>query len=137
MDVDKLADFGTIKTAHGDVEVAFCIFSSSKVRYHCIIRIPYNVLLYARLFLEYQCIARQIELHYLNFFRYRWIKFCNIQLDKFTVFIFNKIKPFNDTFRIPPLVYLEKFYQLLFIFSKIDLLIFPISLLHGFIKRQR
>ena len=26
MDADKLADFGTIKTAHGDVEAAFCIF---------------------------------------------------------------------------------------------------------------
>ena len=25
MDADKLADFGTIKTAHGDVEAAFCI----------------------------------------------------------------------------------------------------------------
>ena len=26
MDADKLADFGTIKTAHGDVEAAFCVF---------------------------------------------------------------------------------------------------------------
>ena len=26
MDADKLAYFGTIKTAHGDVETAFCIF---------------------------------------------------------------------------------------------------------------
>ena len=26
MDADKLADFGTIKTAHGDVEAAFFIF---------------------------------------------------------------------------------------------------------------
>ena len=27
MDADKLPDFGTIKTVHGDVETAFCIFS--------------------------------------------------------------------------------------------------------------
>ena len=26
MDADKLADLGTIKTVHGDVEAAFCIF---------------------------------------------------------------------------------------------------------------
>ena len=26
MDADMLADFGTIKTAHGDAEVAFCCF---------------------------------------------------------------------------------------------------------------
>ena len=26
MDAEKLADFGTIKTARGDVETAFCIF---------------------------------------------------------------------------------------------------------------
>ena len=26
MDADKLADFGTIKTARGDVEAAFCVF---------------------------------------------------------------------------------------------------------------
>ena len=26
MDADKLTDFGTIKTAHGVVEAAFCIF---------------------------------------------------------------------------------------------------------------
>ena len=26
MDADKLADFGIIKTTHGDVEAAFCMF---------------------------------------------------------------------------------------------------------------
>ena len=26
MDADKLADFGTMKTSHGDVEAAFSIF---------------------------------------------------------------------------------------------------------------
>ena len=49
MDADKLADFGTIKTAHGDVEAAFCNFFFSKGPYYCIIRISYNVLLYASL----------------------------------------------------------------------------------------
>ena len=59
MYADKLADFGTIKTAYGDVETAFCIFFSSKVRYHCIIGISYNVLLHASPFLEYQCVTEQ------------------------------------------------------------------------------
>ena len=68
MDTDKLADFGTIETAHDDVEAAFCIFFSSKVCYHRIIRIfSYNVLLHASLFLEYQCIAGETGLHYLIF----------------------------------------------------------------------
>ena len=67
MNADKLADFDTIKNAHGDVEAAFCIFCSSKACYYCIIRIAYNVLLYASLFLEYQCIAGQTRLHYLIF----------------------------------------------------------------------
>ena len=39
----------------------------SKVRYHCIIMIFYDVLLYASLFREYECIAGQTELHYLIF----------------------------------------------------------------------
>ena len=36
MDADKLADFGTIKTAHGDVETAFCIlfFQGSLLLYN-------------------------------------------------------------------------------------------------------
>ena len=52
MDADKLVDFGTIKTAHGDVEADFCVFFSSKGHYHCIIRISYNALLYASLFVK-------------------------------------------------------------------------------------
>ena len=63
MDAKKLADLSPIKTTHGHVEVAFCIFFTSKVHYNCIIRISYNVLLYAIFFLEYQCIAGQ----YLKF----------------------------------------------------------------------
>ena len=59
MDVDKLAVFGTIKTAQGYVEASFCFFFSSKVLYHSVIRISCNVLSYARLVLEYQCIAGQ------------------------------------------------------------------------------
>ena len=34
MNADKLADFGTIKTAHGDVEVAFCISQGSLLLYN-------------------------------------------------------------------------------------------------------
>ena len=34
MDANELTYFGTIKTAHDDGEAAFCIFFSSKVRYH-------------------------------------------------------------------------------------------------------
>ena len=30
MDADKLADFGTIKNAHGDVETAFTIYFSPR-----------------------------------------------------------------------------------------------------------
>ena len=63
MDADKLADFGTIKTAHGEVKAAFCIFFLPRfVIIVAIIRISYNVLLYANLSLEYQCIAGQIGL---------------------------------------------------------------------------
>ena len=65
MDADNLADFGTIKTARGDVKAALCFFS--KARYHSIIRISYNVLIHASLFVEYQCIAGQTTLHYLTF----------------------------------------------------------------------
>ena len=43
MNVDKLADFGNINTAHGDVEAGFLFFFLAKVRYHCIIRVSYNV----------------------------------------------------------------------------------------------
>ena len=46
MNAEKLADFGTIKTAHGDVKPVFCIFFF-QAQYYCIIRIAYNVLLYA------------------------------------------------------------------------------------------
>ena len=52
MDADKLGNFGTIKTAQGDVEAAFCIFFS-KVHYYYIIKISYNVLLYASLIYIY------------------------------------------------------------------------------------
>ena len=34
MNVDKLADFGNINTAHGDVEAGFLFFFLAKVRYH-------------------------------------------------------------------------------------------------------
>ena len=67
MNVDKLADFGNINTAHGDVEAGFLFFFLTKVRYHCIIRVSYNVLLNASLFLEYKCIARQTGLYYLMY----------------------------------------------------------------------
>ena len=67
MDTNELVDFGTIKTARGDIEAAFCIFLSSKVCYPCITRIFNNVLLYASLFQENQCIAGQTGLHYLIF----------------------------------------------------------------------
>ena len=46
----------------------FLYFFSSKVCYHCIIKTCCNFLLYASLFLEYQCIAGQTTgLHYLIF----------------------------------------------------------------------
>ena len=48
--------------------------------------------------------------------------------------MFNRTKPFNDTF---PMTLWRSFTRLLFIFRRIDLLIFQISLMHGFIKQQR
>ena len=52
MDADKLADFGTIKTAHGDMEAAFSIFffQGSLSLYN---KDFLQCLLYASLFLEY------------------------------------------------------------------------------------
>ena len=66
MDADKLADFGTIKTAHGDVEAAFSIFffQGSLSLYN---KDFLQCLLYASLFLEYKCIAGQIGLRCLIF----------------------------------------------------------------------
>ena len=80
------------------------VFFASKVCYHCITRISYNVLLYVSLFLEHRCIADQTGCS-------------NIQLNKFTLwFIFNKIKPFNDIVWISPMIYLEMFYKVPFYF---------------------
>ena len=106
MDTDKLDNFGTIKIAHGDSEAVFCIFSQ-KVRYPCIIRISYNALLSASLLLEYQYLHGQTDLHYLIFLTILMDTLYIIQLDKFTLsFISNRIKPFNDTFQIPPLIFM-------------------------------
>ena len=63
MDSDKLVDFGTIKTVHGDVEAAFCIFifqGSLSL---------YNKDFQQYFILEYQCIAGQTGLHFVIFFR--------------------------------------------------------------------
>ena len=66
MDANELAHFGTMKTAHGDVEAAFCFFFFqdllslyNKDFLQCFI--------YASLFLECQCIAGQTGFHYLIF----------------------------------------------------------------------
>ena len=85
----------------------FSVFFSQKVRYPCIIRISYNALLSASLLLEYQYLHGQTDLHYLIFLTILMDKLYIIQLDKFTLsFISNRIKPFNDTFQIPPLIFM-------------------------------
>ena len=58
MDADKLADFGTIKTAHGDVEAAFCIFFFFQG----------SLLLYNNHFLQYFIIRKSFS----GMLMYRW-----------------------------------------------------------------
>ena len=67
MNADKLADFETIETTHGDGEVAFCIFflQGSLSLYNK--DFQQCSFLYASLFLECQYIAGQTGLHYLIF----------------------------------------------------------------------
>ena len=67
MNVDKLADFGNINTAHGDVEAGFLFFFFNQGSLSLYNKGFLQFFINASLFLEYKFIARQTGLYYLMY----------------------------------------------------------------------
>ena len=97
MDAKNLVDFGTIKTAHGDVKAAFCVFFFQ-------VLVP----LYNKDFVQCIIIRKSFSGISTCCWANRVALFNTAQR-----FIFNRIKSLNQTVQNFPLIYLKKFYKII------------------------